>query len=555
MYLNSILESLKMSQKNKLIINCGTTQVSAGLFSVSGGRLVLDKFEVRDLEYDFGMREAWLPALNVALRSMKLAGSAGVIVPSASLLTKTITVPHVDGSRREEVVAYEATKNIPYDLSEVSWSYQVIGDDGIETEILLASMKANEADDFCAAVASGSVAPATLEAASILDFNAWKYCGLEDNAMILNIGAKASNLVIARSSSDFFVRSVSIGGNAITQAISDNLGKSFMQAESIKRTFFEDSSKMNSQDAIAELLKNSIKTVAKRISTELKRSILNYKRKGAETPKKLYLSGRGSLTPGLAEYLSEELSVDVQYFDVLSSISIAPSVNIDLVKACSVQMSELVGEAARMVLPESVGLNLLPRHITESIAFKRKMPWLFLGAAFLAASIVPPMLALNSSIVQNKKIAASYTKAYPAIEKNAADIAKKREQVDLLKSKIKDLEGLARSKSNWLILFAELEQSIIEAQDVWLDDLKVVRLEKGGKLDYRLQLSGRILLKDADASGAYDSAQAIKEMNKLLESFKKSMFIDKSIVEGTDTKNKRILKFNFTLVVNPDKPI
>lgn len=547
-----------MSQKNKLIINCGTTQVSAGLFSVSNGRLVLESFCVRDLEYDFGVPEAWLASLGSALKSLKLSGKADVIVPTASILTKTIVVPHVEGARRDEVVSFEAAKNIPYPLDEVSWDYQVISDDGVEMEILLVSMKASAADDFCASISLGGVKAQNLEAASVLDYNAWKYCGLEDNVMILNIGAKASNLIIARNSDDFFVRSVPIGGNAITQMISDNLGKSFMQAEVIKRTFFEDSSKLNSTDAVAELLKNSSKTVAKRISTELKRSIMGYRRKGGvENPKKLYLSGRGALTPGLAEYLSEELVVDVQYFDVLSSISVAPSVNADLLKTCSVHLSELVGEAARMVLQKSVGVNLLPKHIIEEAAFKRKMPFLFLGAALLAASVVPPYLALTESINFYNGATADFVSKKPALENRAADYADKQQQAKLLVSKIGDLEVLAKSKSNWIDLFADFEQRIFETKDVWLDDLKVLRSMKGGKPDYRLQLSGRFLLRDVDPEKAdsYDAQAAIDKMKDLLTKFKESEFIDEWIVEGTNRQNPRILKFNFTLVVNPDKPI
>lgn len=547
-----------MSQKNKLIINCGTTQVSAGLFSVSNGRLVLESFCVRDLDYDFGVPEAWLASLGTALKSLKLSGKADIIVPTASILTKTIVVPHVEGARRDEIVSFEAAKNIPYPLDEVSWDYQVISDDGVEMEILLVSMKASVADDFCASISLGGVKVANLQAASILDYNAWKYCGLEDNVMILNIGAKASNLIIARNSDDFFVRSVPIGGNAITQAISDNLGKSFMQAESIKRTFFADSSKLNSTDAVAELLKNSAKTVAKRISIELKRSIMGYRRKGGiESPKKLYLSGRGALTPGLAEYLSEDLAVDVQYFDVLSNISIAPSVNADLLKTCSIHLSELVGEAARMVLPKSVGVNLLPKHIIESAAFKRKMPFLFLGAALLAASVIPPYFALNESISSHKKMTAEFASRTPALENRAAEFDDKKQQAETLVNKIGDLEGLAKSKSNWIDLFADFEQRIFDAKDVWLDDLKVVRSMKGGKPDYRLQLSGRFLLRDVDPSKAetYDAQAAIEKMKKLLSSFKESSFIDEWIVEGTNRQDPRILKFNFTLVVNPDKPI
>ncbi len=520
--------------------------------------MVLESFCVRDLDYDYGVPEAWPSALNAAIKTMKLSGKSDVIVPTASLLTKTIVVPHVDGSRRAEVVSFEAEKNIPYALSEVTWDYQVIADDGVDTEILLVSMKASQADDFCAAVSIGGSVPQTLEAASILDYNAWKYCGLEDNAMILNIGAKASNLIIARSQEDFFVRSVSIGGNSITQSISDNLGKSFMQAESIKRSFFEDPSKLESGDAVAELLKNSIRSIAKRISTELKRSILSYKRKaGMENPKKLYLAGRGALTPGLADYLCEELQVDVQYFDVLSSLSVAPSVDANLVRASSVHMSELVGEAARMVLPNSVGVNLLPKHITEAVNFKRKMPVLLLGAAVLAASVVPPFLALSDSISENKALADEFRAKTPALEKNALELAEKKAQVDAIVSKIGDLEVLAKSKANWIALFSDFEKRLFDAKDVWLDDMKVVRSVKAGKPDYRLQLSGRLLLRDFDAKNPelFNSGAAVSRITELLTSFKESEFIDNFVDVRTDNSNPRILKFNFTLVVNPDKPI
>lgn len=549
--------SKKMSQKSKLIINCGTTQVSAGLFSVSGGRLVLESFDVRDLEYDFGMPEAWLSALNAALKSMRLSGKANVIVPTANILTKTITVPHVDDvAMRDEVVEFEARKNIPYDLSEVTWGYQVIADDGIEAEVLLVSMKTGVADDICLSVSMGGLSTANLEPSSILDYNAWKYCGLEDNVMILNIGAKASNLIIVRGDSDFFVRSVPIGGNAITQSISDNLGKSFMQAESIKRKVLADAAEMASNDAVAEIIKNGVITVSKRISTELKRSILSYKRKGAATPQKLYLTGRGALTTGLAEYLCEELKADVQFLDVLSNLTVSPSVNGEKLKDASVHLSELVGEAARMVLPSSVGINLLPRHIVEESAFKRKMPLLFLGAALLAAAVVPPFIALQESIKFNDAKFREFNSRIPALEQDAVALAEKRDAANVLVDKIADLDILAKSKSNWINLFAEFEKSLFEEKDVWLDDLKVIRTKtKDGKPDYRLQFSGRLLLKDVGDDNTYDAKAALEKIKALLSKFEKSSFIEKIDDISTDNTNPRILKFNFTSVVKSDKPI
>lgn len=551
-----------MSQKNKLIINCGTTQVSAGVFNVSGGRLILEKFEIRDLQYDYGHSEAWLAALNVALKSMNLSGKADVIVPTASLLTKSIKVAHVEGkAQRDANVSFEAEKNIPYPLNEVSWDYQVISDDGIETEILLVSMKASVADDFCAAVTVGGIVPVCLQASSTLDYNSWRYCGIEENVMILNVGAKASNLIIARDSG-LFVRSVPLGGNSITQAMSDNLGKSFMQSESLKRDYFSDSARIeklmaagDAEDPVAGLLKNSIRNVSKRLAMEIKRSILTYKRSGdLGTPKTLYLSGRAAVTPGLAEYLSEELQVDVKYLDVLSNVSVSPRVNQDVLRENSAVLTELVGAAVKMMRSDAVGVNLLPKSIASDQAFKVKMPALLLFAALLVAAAVPPFISLKESTAAHKKPIVEFSNKTDISNQRLADFNKNKETIAALQSRIEDLESLAKSKSNWIKLFADIENRLFEAKDVWLDDLKVIRSKTNNKTDYRLQLSGRMLIRDTSAS-ATDVTLAIQRVKDLLDSFKQSEFIKDYASVSTDDTNPRILKFNFTLVVNPDKPI
>ena len=226
-----------MSSKNKLIINCGATHVSAAEFSVSAGRLVLESFQVQELKYDYSNQDDWLSELAVTLKMMRVSGKATVIAPSMLLLTKTIKIPHVDDSRRAEVVSFEAEKNIPYPINEVSWDYQVISDDGIETEIFLTSMKSSVADDFYAALASAGVIAESIQAAPVLDYNAWKYCGLESDVILLNVGSRFTNMMIARDDG-VFVRSIPVGGNSVTQSIADSLGKDFKSAEEFKKNFF-----------------------------------------------------------------------------------------------------------------------------------------------------------------------------------------------------------------------------------------------------------------------------------------------------------------------------
>lgn len=544
-----------MSSKNKLIINCGASHVSVAEFGTASGRLVLESFQMQELNYDYSVQENWLNALTFALKTMKVSGKATIIAPSMLLLTKTIKIPHVEPDRRAEVIAFEAEKNIPYPIADVAWDYQIISDDGVETEIFLTSMKSSAADEFCAALTSVGVIPTSIEASSILDYNTWKYCGLENDVIILNVGAKFSNMLIARDDG-VFVRSIPVGGNALTQHIADSIGRNFETSEELKLRFFSTSE--HSGNSGAEHFTSAAKSVMQRIGIELKRSILNYRRTGrVATPKKIYLTGRASLLSGFAEYLAEDQKMSVEYLDALANVSVSPKVNQALLTSCSSQVSELVGEAVRILMPDAMGVNLLPRHIVEETEFARKRPLMLLSAAILALAVVPPFMYLSKALSSDKDFSEEFIKATPELEARYAKLQENEKIAKSYTEKIAGLEGLAKSKSNWINLFIDLEARLMEQKDVWLDNLRVVRTGEGKNQKYNLELTGRLLIREfnPDDPTAYDPTKAVERINKLLASFTSSSFIKKFENVRTDPSTPRILKFDFTLVVNPDKPI
>jgi len=544
-----------MSSKNKLIINCGASHVSVAEFSVASGKLVLESFEMQELNYDYSMQDNWLPALTAALKIMKVSGKATIIAPPMLLLTKTIKIPHVEPSRRAEVIAFEAEKNIPYPIADVAWDYQIISDDGVESEIFLTSMKSSAADEFCAALGTVGIVPTSIEASSVLDYNTWKYCGLENDVIILNIGARFTNMLVAREDG-MFVRSIPVGGNALTQSIADSIGHNFETSEELKRRFF--SSDDHSSNSANEHFTAGAKSVMQRISIEIKRSILNYRRTGrVATPKKIFLTGRASLLNGFAEYIAEDQKMSVEYLDSLSNVSVSPRVNQALLANCSSQVSEIVGEAVRMVMPESMGVNLLPRHIVEESEFASKRPLMLLSAAILAAAVIPPFAYISKALSNDVKFTSEFSSATPALQARFEQLQENEKIAKSYTEKIAGLEGLAKSKSNWINLFIDIEARLMEQKDVWLDNLRVVRSGEGEKQKYNLELTGRLLIREfnPDDPTAYDPNKASERINKLLTSFTDSTFIKKFENVRTDPSNPRILKFDFTLVVNPDKPI
>ena len=195
-----------------------------------GGNLQIEKLVSEDLQYDFSNEEAILPSVGDALKVLaakhKLSGKATLIIPGNQVLTKTIRIPHIEEAKRAQIIAFEAQQNIPYPLHEVVWDSQVVGDDGVETEVLFIAAKSNVVDEFCGYVSAAGFIPESIGAATVLDYNSLQhaYPDSDEDVLLINIGARSTNLLF-RNLDGFFVRNIQLGGNSLTQNIADSLGK------------------------------------------------------------------------------------------------------------------------------------------------------------------------------------------------------------------------------------------------------------------------------------------------------------------------------------------
>ena len=384
-----------------LVINCGASHVAAAVFSSANGKLTLEDLDTRDLRYDVTKDEAWLPALAEGLRDLtrsnsKFRGKATFILPGYQLLIKPIKVPHVDAAKRLQIVAFEAQNNIPFPLTEAVWGSQVIADDGIETEVLLAAQKAEAANRFCGLMSTIGFEPVSLQPSSLLDYNAYKLVHGADveDTLIVNIGARSTNLTFV-SPAGLFIRNISLGGNSFTQMVADGIGKPFLQAEEVKVAFYSGQTTFEANDPAVASLQTKAQDFMKRLSQQITQSIIAYRRaSNRAAPVRILLTGRGSLLAGLPEYLSEMQKVSVDYFNPTSVLGIGARVDRGMLGQLYYQISEITGEAARLVKPESMGVNLLPPIIRARLAFQRQQPFLVLAALCLALAPLPMLYRL-----------------------------------------------------------------------------------------------------------------------------------------------------------------
>ncbi|MFT5837038.1 MAG: type IV pilus assembly protein PilM [Candidatus Azotimanducaceae bacterium] len=555
-----------MSSSKQLIINCGASRVTAAVVSSSGGALQIEKLVTESLQYDFSNDDAWLNAVGVALHSLhhqhKFLGKASFIIPGNQVLTKTIRIPHVEESKRAQIIAFEAQQNIPYPLHEVIWDSQVVDDDGVETEVLFIACKSNTIDEFCGEVSRAGFVADTINAATVLDYNAiqFAYPAMDEDVLLINIGARSTNLLF-KNSEGFFVRNIQLGGNSLTQNIADSLGKPFAQAEEVKHKFFNGELDYSDDDSGAKLLNACSDSFIRRMSQEITRSIVNYRRqKGGAAPKRILLSGRGALLEGLSEQLSTSQKVAVEFFDPLQNVTLDGEVAADS-KALRLEISEIIGAAAQDMVADGAGVNLLPDEVQREREFASKQPYLMIAAVCLALAPWPVFFGykqLNSAYEAAAQ--ATQSKVAP-LQSRQSHILNNTDEAVKISESIQLVEGLMNSKTNWIQFFAELQVSLTQTEDAWLDSLSVIREKpENGAASYEVVLEGQMLVREtADGQGAIDQDVLSRRIKSLQNSFESSGFIVSSKPPNINWSSLRnglnVLPFTIKLVVDTAKPL
>ena len=265
-----------MSEKKEILINCGISHVSASIFTFDGKTITLQETGIQNLNYDYSNDQQWLSALVSSLeklcKKLNLKGDARFIFPGSLLLNKILRVPHVDEEKQKKIVAFELSQKMPFPLSELIWDYQVIDDDGVEQEILAFAVKPEIAESFCEKVVEIGLSPIQITPAPVLDYNALISSSPEieqQESLVINIGAKSTNLLFINPTG-FLIRSIAVGGNTLTQNISDNLGILFERAEEVKKSYFTGEVTYSQEDPSVQVLEkcsNQFLTRASQVRT------------------------------------------------------------------------------------------------------------------------------------------------------------------------------------------------------------------------------------------------------------------------------------------------
>lgn len=244
-----------------------------------------------------------------------------VSLSEKDVFIQTLEVPKMAEAELDQAVKWEAESVIPKPIAEVSFDWRVVQDEKAERngkiKLLIIAAPLSLLSSYLKTVKMAGLKAVSVESESLALIRCLREAVGQKNALLFNWGLKSADIVLMRKGDFYLNRSISVTGEALTRAISVELGLDMVSAEEYKKTYglsTELEGKVGK--AVQPLLAASI--------NEIKKAINFFEEKEQEKINLMILSGGSSLFYGVAEYFTQALGIEVQVANPFFSLQISP---------------------------------------------------------------------------------------------------------------------------------------------------------------------------------------------------------------------------------------
>lgn len=387
------------AKKSLVTLNIGSQRVTMGVFQPGAkGSLLLRRYASVDLMADpaaDASRGSQVRAAVENLSSQLKVSKASVryAIPGRTAFMRFVKLPPLGEDNVGQIVEFEAQQNVPFPIDEVVWDYQLIGEDNsAEVEAVIVAVKSETLDEINEAV-DGAMKPEAVDAAPMAIYNAFRfnYADLTAPSLIIDIGARSTNLIYIDGDRVFARNSTSVGGATISSAIAKEFGVEFNEAEDRKVRdglvslggAYEDPDDPEIA-AISKVIRNTLT----RLHAEIVRTTNQYRsQQGGGAPQQVFLCG-GSVGLGYArEFFEEKLKLPVEFFNALRTVGVGASVDTEAVALEAHRLGEIVGLALRGAGVCPMEIDLVPAAVDRARDVGARRPYLVTAAVVAFAAL------------------------------------------------------------------------------------------------------------------------------------------------------------------------
>ncbi|MFQ5502343.1 MAG: type IV pilus assembly protein PilM, partial [Phycisphaerae bacterium] len=367
-------------------IDVGQCSLKAIKLQSSGDKVELQGFDL--VEHDQILSQAEADSTSIMTKAIETFASRNdisnarivVSVPGQQTLTRFTKMPPVEPKKIPDMVQYEASQQIPFDMDEVVWDYQIFTEgETAEVEVGIFAIRKELIRNYLSIFTQLGVEPSIVQTGPMASYNTMRYeVSLDEGeaAILLDMGALATDLIVVEGSR-IWSRPIPIGGNKFTEALVSAFKVPFKKAERLKRNA--------AASKYARQIFQAMRPVFADLVSEVQRSIGFYTstHRDANITRVIGM-GNAFKLPGLQKFLHQNLSMKVDKlseFTHLIETGIAKKAEFD---ENSMSLAVAYGLALQGLELSAVDSNLLPVEVRRTLLWGKKRPWFAASAACLA---------------------------------------------------------------------------------------------------------------------------------------------------------------------------
>ncbi len=333
-----------------------------------------------------------------------------ICVSGQSGLARFIKLPPVEAKKIPDIVRYEARQQIPFDLNDVIWDYQRMGggseEEGfaLETEIGLFAMKRDAVFRALEPFEKASIGVDYVQLTPLALYNYLLFDQLHDlppadeydpdnppdSVAVLSLGTDSTDLIVTNGYR-VWQRSIPLGGNHFTKALTKELKLTFAKAEHLKR---------NATATVdPKVIFQAMRPVFSDLLTEVQRSIGYFTSidRAAKITRVVAL-GNAMKLPGLRRYLLQGLGFEVERVGEFQALSGSQVLSAPAFRDNLPSFGVCYGLALQGLGKGGLQTNLLPKEIVRDRLVRQKKPWAIAAAAVLLLACAISFAAFSSAL-------------------------------------------------------------------------------------------------------------------------------------------------------------
>ena len=367
-------------------IDIGNRALKAVKLVPSGEGLTIDDFDVVEHETVLSAsgdnRDALIQtalATFVARHPGIEKGQVGVSVNGQRTFAKFIKLPPVETKKIPEIVKFEAIQQIPFPLDDVEWAYHLFQDpESPDIEVGIFAMRKELVNSHIGFFTDANLNVQVVQMSPLSVYNAMYYDSrVKGTTMIVDLGAENTDLIIAEGDG-VWLRSIPIGGNNFTEALTKAFKVDFDKAEELKRNA--------ATSRYSRQIVQAMRPIFADLVSEIQRSMGFYGSTHKESKiGRVIALGNTFRLPGLQRYLQQNLTLEVTKLDRLGSGAIEDPKLAGLFSENLLSAAGAYGLALQVMGQGKINSSLLPEHIRRAKMWREKNKWFAAAAALFVA--------------------------------------------------------------------------------------------------------------------------------------------------------------------------